>query len=190
MASRQSFELGELLTNAKGGKYLPLKAADGVVPAWSSPAWLRILWHPAAFGDADARRVNVCFEPDESVEQHFKVVEKELASKLVAKSGRDPKVFGRSLSPAELEARLQSCLKTSQRGTPFLKAKLNWDRVRFWDTEGYPLQEPGDLAGRSARVRLELRQVWVMNPQCGLLLEVTDLQLQESEPAKVECPFG
>ncbi|CAE7547017.1 unnamed protein product [Symbiodinium natans] len=118
------------------------------------------------------------------------VVEKELASKLVAKSGRDPKVFGRSLSPAELEARLQSCLKTSQRGTPFLKTKLNWDRVRFWDTEGYPLQEPGDLAGRSARVRLELRQVWVMNPQCGLLLEVTDLQLQESEPAKVECSFG
>ena len=49
-------------------------------------------------------------------------------------------------------------------------AKLNWDRVRFWDAEGQPLESPGDLAGRPAKVRVELRQVWLMSPQCGLLL--------------------
>ena len=70
-----------------------------------------------------------------------------------------------------------------------LKAKLNWDRVRFWDAEGQPLESPGDLAGRLAKVRVELRQVWLMSPQCGLLLEVTDLQLREAAAPQAECPF-
>ncbi|CAE7454802.1 pfh1 [Symbiodinium pilosum] len=60
------------------------------------------------------RRVNLCVEPDETAREHFEKVERKL---LVA---------------SEVEARLQSCLKTSQRGSSFLKLKLNWDRVRFF----------------------------------------------------------
>ena len=74
------------------------------------------------------------------------------------------------------------------RGSAFLKAKLNWDRARFWDADGQPLECPGDLAGRLAKVHVELRQVWLMSPQCGLLLEVTDPQLREAAP-QAECPF-
>ena len=51
------------------------------------------------------------------------------------------------------------------------------------------LAEPGDLAGRECKVRCELRQVWVMSNQCGLLLEVTDLQLKDYEAAGPVCPF-
>ncbi|CAE7844952.1 pfh1, partial [Symbiodinium sp. KB8] len=72
------------------------------------------------------------------------------------------------------------------RGSAFLKAKLNWDRARFWDADGQPLECPGDLAGRLAKVHVELRQVWLMSPQCGLLLEVTDPQLREAAP-QAEC---
>ncbi|CAE7524491.1 pfh1, partial [Symbiodinium microadriaticum] len=75
------------------------------------------------------------------------------------------------------------------RGSAFLKAKLNWDRARFWDADGQPLECPGDLAGRLAKVHVELRQVWLMSPQCGLLLEVTDPQLREAAPqAETEPP--
>ena len=59
------------------------------------------------------------------------------------------------------------------------KLKLDWGRVRIWGPSQEELAEPGDLAGRECKVRCELRQVWVMSNQCGLLLEVTDLQLKE-----------
>ena len=49
------------------------------------------------------------------------------------------------------------------------------------------LAEPGNLAGRECRVRL--RQIWLMSNQCGLLLEVTDLQLKTYEAAGPACPF-
>ena len=42
-----------------------------------------------------------------------------------SKSIHDPKIFGKLLVASEVEARLQSCLKTGQRGSSFLKLKLN-----------------------------------------------------------------
>ena len=93
----------------------------------------------------------------------------------------DTKIFGKSLAPHEVEARMQSCRRTSARGNSFLKFKLNWDRVRVWDPSGQPLQEFGDLAGRSCKVRVEMRQ--------GILMEVTDLMLMEAAPPQIQCPF-
>ena len=181
MASGQQIELGDLLTNSKGSRFLHLRGADGAPPSWLSPEWLKIIWHPAAYGDQEARRVNVCFEPDAAAADFF--------AGLAAKSAHKPNIFNKALARPEIEARMQSCLKTSQRGSSFLKAKLNWDRVRFWDAEGQPLESPGDLAGRLAKVCVELWQVWLMSPQCGLLLEVTDLQLREAAAPQAECPF-
>ena len=112
-----------------------------------------------------------------------------MGQELSSKSMHDPKIFEKLLVASEVEARLQSCLKTSQRGSSFLKLKLNWDRVRFWDAEGQRIEDPGDLSGRECRVSAELRHVWLMNPQCGLLLEVRDVQLREREPAVAACPF-
>ena len=62
-------------------------------------------------------------------------------------------------------------------------------RSRIWGPNQEELAEPGDLAGRECKVRCELRQVWVMSNQCGLLLEVTDLQLKAYEAAGPVCPF-
>ena len=86
---------------------------------------LKIIWRPAAYGDQEARRVNVCFEPDAAAADFFAGLERELVDLLAAKSAREPKMC------LEIEARMQSCLKTSERGSSFLKAKLNWDRARF-----------------------------------------------------------
>ena len=79
--------------------------------------------------------------------------------------------------------------KTSARGNSFLKFKLNWDRVRVWDASGQELQEFGDLAGRSSKVRVEMRQCWLMPPSWGILMEVTDLMLMEAAPPAARCPF-
>ncbi|OLP75717.1 hypothetical protein AK812_SmicGene44442 [Symbiodinium microadriaticum] len=42
----------------------------------------------------------------------------------------------------------------------------------------------GDLTNRECKVRAELKQVWMMSGQCGLLVEVTDLMLKEEEPQR------
>ena len=180
--------LGDVLVNAKGGKFCPLKDAEGRPPTWTSD-WLRIIWHPSAYGEPEARRVNLCVEPDDAAREHFEAVERKLAQELSSKSIHDPKIFGKLLVASEVEARLQSCLKTGQRGSSFLKLKLNWGRAHFWDVEGQPIEDPGDLSGRECRLSVELRQVWLMNPQCGLLLEVRDVQLREREPSAAACPF-
>ncbi|OLP76162.1 hypothetical protein AK812_SmicGene43938 [Symbiodinium microadriaticum] len=107
--------------------------------------------------------------------------EKALVAQLASRSMADPKLFGRMLTTQDTEGRFVSCLKTSTRGNSFIKLKVCLDRVRLWDAQGQPLHEPGDLTNRECKVRPELRQVWMMSGQCGLLIEVTDLMLREEE---------
>ena len=113
-------------------------------------------------------------------------IEQHLVRALTALSLSEPKVFGKFLTETDVKDRFQSCLKTSPRGGSYLKLKLDWGRVRIWGPNQEQLAEPGDLAGRECKVRCELRQVWVMSNQCGLL-EVTDLQLKHY--AGPVCPF-
>ena len=80
--------LGDVLVNAKGGKFCPLKDAEGRPPTWTSD-WLRIIWHPSAYGEPEARRVNLCVEPDDAAREHFEAVERKLAQELSSKSIHD-----------------------------------------------------------------------------------------------------
>ena len=183
-----AIQLGELLTNTKGGKSLPLRREGGPV-VWQSAEVQKILWQPSAYNDADAKRVPICLEAEETAAQELEEIEQQVTQLLSQQSQSDTKIFGKALAPHEVEARLQSCRKTSARGNSFLKFKLNWDRVRVWDASGQELQEFGDLAGRSCKVRVELRQCWLMPPSWGILMEVTDLMLMEAAPPQIQCPF-
>ena len=97
-----------------------------------------------------------------------------------------PKLFGRRQTTSDVQERFVSCLKTSTRGNPFIKVKVLLDRVCLWDAEQRPL-EVRDLSNRMCKLRAELKQVWMMSGQCGLLIEVTDLMLRDEEPQR--CPF-
>ena len=176
MASGQQIELGDLLTNSKGGRFLPLKSADG--DNHMAPRRLRRPGGPPRERLLRAR----CHGGG-------------LLRRPGARAGGPP---GRQIRPRAQDLQ-QGAGAPGDRGPDAvvpqdlaagqLLSKLNWDRVRFWDAEGQPLESPGDLAGRLAKVRVELRQVWLMSPQCGLLLEVTDLQLREAAAPQAECPF-
>ena len=129
--------------------------------------------------------MNVCFEPDAAAADFFAGLERELVDRLAAKSAHEPNIFNKALARPEIEARMQSCLKTSQRGSSFLKAKLNWERVRFQaecPSEAAGRYRKGEAAGRSPalpdsvrpprqgasyssrRIRLNLREeVFIIN---------------------------
>ena len=184
-----AIQLGDLTINARGGKYVPLRR-NGGPPVWQSAEWQKIIWHPAAFNDPTAKRVGLCLEPDEASTAQLQEIEQHLVRALTALSLSEPKVFGKFLTETDVQDRFQSCLKTSPRGGSYLKLKLDWGRVRIWGPNQEELAEPGDLAGRECKVRCELRQVWVMSNQCGLLLEVTDLQLKAYEAAVQDDLLG
>ena len=183
-----AIQLGDLTINAKGGKYVPLRRNSGP-PVWQSAEWQKIIWHPAAFNDPSATRVGLCLEPDEASKAQLQEIEQHLVRALTALSLSEPKVFGKFLTETDVKDRFQSCLKTSPRGGSYLKLKMDWGRVRMWGPTQEELAEPGNFAGRECRVRCELRQIWLMSNQCGLLLEVTDLQLKTYEAAGPACPF-
>ena len=75
--------------------------------------------------------------------------------------------------PCSAAGAIQSCLKTSAQGVKFGKLKATLAYVRFWDARAStPMRL---IAGR----RILLRKLWVMNQQCGLLLELRDVKLDE-----------
>ena len=182
--------LGNILTNSKGGRYIPLRTEGGSdVPTWKSD-WLKVIWNPSCYGDPEAVRVSMCLEPDEAARAFFRETEELVTKALSEHSQRDSRIFGKPLKPEEVKERLTSAVKTSTRGTEFLKLKLNYDKMRLWgpDGEELPVQK-WDLQGCLCKVHVELRQVWLMSSQCGVLAEVTDVMLQQAEPPKPQCPF-
>ena len=53
--------LGEVQTNARGGKFLPIKGT----PVWRSTEPVAVMWVPSAYKNAVGDRVNVCLEATE-----------------------------------------------------------------------------------------------------------------------------
>ena len=117
-----AIQLGELLTNTKGGKSLPLRREGGPV-VWQSAEVQKILWQPSAYNDADAKRVPICLEPEETAAQELEEIEQQVTQLLPQQSQSDTKIFGKALAPHEVEARLQSCRK--------FRSLNAWKRLSF-----------------------------------------------------------
>ena len=88
----------------------------------------------------------------------------------------------------KLEAQLQSCMKQTRANRQSLKLKATLSKVRFWDADGNRLMgPPAELRGRKALLTIEVRQLWIMGQQCGLLMEARDIKLQGA--SSPECPL-
>ena len=175
--------LGEVQSNAKGGKYLPIKGKDGSNnPTFRSAQWAAVVWEPSAYAEGD--RVNVCLEASEELAEAVSKWETAVVG-LATKHAAS--MFGKPLSHAQMQERFQSCLKTSAQGLNFLKLKATMRNVRFWDAEGKRAEAPATLRGRRVLVAVQPRQLWVMNQQCGLVLELRDCKLDEQD--EEACPL-
>ena len=81
-------QLGNILTNSKGGKYIPLRGEGSDAPTWKSN-WLKVIWNPSSYGDPEAVRVSMCLEPDEAARFFFGQMEAQMAKALSEHSQRD-----------------------------------------------------------------------------------------------------
>ena len=101
--------LGEVQSNAKGGKYLPIKGKDGC-NMFHSTQWAAVVWEPSAYAAEGDSRVNVSTEELAEAVSRWETAAAGLAIKHAAS------MFGKPLSQAQMQERLQSCLKTSAQG--------------------------------------------------------------------------
>ena len=131
-----------------------------------------ILYEPNVYqGDGTENRVNIC------VSSAF----------LVAKMQEYEK---------QLDGNVCTCIKERDgdtggscneyyKSTSHVKAKLFWDRVKFFDCNNERVPRPPKLAGYTCNVICAIKGKWNSHGQQGLSLEVTDIQL--IEPREQEC---
>ena len=125
----------------------------------------KIIWQPGVFGgDGTENRVNICFQSSEG-EDKIHEYEKCLFGKVC------------------------SCVKGDD-GFRHIKAKMAWDKVRFYDANSNKLLKPPNLAGYVCNVMFAIKGKWQASGQMGLSLEVTNIQLLcAADDDLGKCPF-
>ena len=120
-----------------------------------------ILYQPGVYGgDGSENRVNICISSEDS------------SQKLTAYE-------------ACLVGNKCSCIKENH-----IKAKLSWDKVRFWDLTNERAEKPTKLAGSRVNLVFCIKGKWSSMGQNGLVLEVTDIQVIEVRETETVSPFS
>ena len=148
---------------------------------------LRVVWKPSAFQQPDASRVNICFAADNETSGYFMRVDKKIIRMLFD----DPmKYFGQPLTYEQIRERYQPAIKVNtEKGYTTLRAKMNLSgpaKVRCWSPEKTPREMPLDWSMADVSPRLQIKGLWVMAREFGLLVEMTDALIEERS---VVCPF-
>ena len=180
-----TLSLGELQVSSKGAKQIQLFSRDA--PLVWRPGPLRVQWQPKAFNDPEASRVAICFQSNEEVEAYLQALDTWVIKTLALAS---KKYFGQELSESQLKERYTPAIKVSSKGYAHLRAKMNLvgrSSVRCWDTETrLQRKSPEDWTTCEVQPSLEIKGVWLMNKDFGLLLEMTDALISETSNL---CPF-
>ena len=123
-----------------------------------------ILWEPGVFApEGGENRVNICIKSDEGV---AKIQE-----------------YEKSLSGS-----ICSCVK-GEGDFEHIKAKLVWDKVRFFDVAHERVEKPPRLTGHSCNLIFNIKGKWASRSQNGLSLEVADIQLLAPKEVDTKSPF-
>ena len=179
-----SLKLGEVALIGKGAKVAPLTSEGGALK-WT-PGPLQILFQPKAFNDPAATRVSVCFKSTPQIEEYIE----ELEAWILKEVASNPQQYlGQALSEAQVRERFTSAIKTSDKGYRHLRAKMNLagkGQVKCWDENKRPRQPPDDWTLCEVQPCLQIKGLWVMSKDFGLLIEMADALVSESSQL---CPF-
>ena len=180
-----TLSLGELQISSKGAKQIQLFSRDA--PLVFRPGALRVQWQPKAFNDPDASRVAICFQSNEEVESYLQALDSWVIKTLALAS---KKYFGQDLSESQLKERYTPAIKVSQKGYAHLRAKMNLagrNGIKCWDAESrLQRKTPEDWTTCEVQPSLEIKGIWLMNKDFGLLIEMTDALISETSTL---CPF-
>jgi hypothetical protein len=180
-----SLALGEVRTNAKGGKSANVSHQSGkpVIVIATTP-----LSCPFGAGlyqdDGSSTRLNIDFGQLEGLEATFRGIDEQLIQAAIdAKDSLWPK----GLSDAQVREHFTSALKEREGYSTTLRCKVDTEKCRCWNWEGAKVPMP-ESKGKGCQVcpKIQLQSLWFMSPKWGATYQVTDLRIQEPV---VECPW-
>ena len=183
---KSNLTIGDAVISGKGAKQAQLLDA-GKALKWK-PGPLRVQWQPNAFNDPEANRVSICFETTPAVDEYVKGLEDWVLRTLAA---APKKYFGQDLTQAQIQERYIPLIKTSAKGYVHLRAKFNLtgrNGVKCWDAETRAIRkQPEDWTMCEVQPVFEIKGLWIMARDFGLLVEMTDALI--SSESTVSCPF-
>ena len=100
------------------------------------------------------------------------------------------RLFKRKLGKEQVLENFKAPTKQTGDYKPLLRCKIQTvgaRSVRCWDTSGAQVPLPEDLRGVPMSVKIRLDRLWIMSKEFGLVAEITDIQLHDSDAAA--CPF-
>ena len=177
--------LGEVVVSTKGGKSVPI-LSDGQPLVWT-PELQQVAYEPTAFNGEEVSRVNLVMRVTPGAKEDLAALDVRLLNLAVQNS---QKIFGKQLSEAEVMARWSPLVKVSEKGyAPTFKCKINLsgkNAVRCWTEDKELRPMPLEWVQCSVQPRILVKGLWVMSKEIGVLLEASDVLVQEAERS---CPF-
>ena len=183
MASFNNWSLADVHVNAKGAKTCQL-AVDGRPMHRSSGGFCTAPFGPSNFEkDALATRQNLELRIPKDLETYFDEVDQWMLNYLETHSER---IFKRVLSKEQVRDAYHPTLKRQGDYPPLLRMKIDSDgrrACRYWTAEQQKRKAPIDWRGAELKVMFHLSHLWILGTSCGLVVNATDLLVQESSCA-------
>ena len=165
-----------------GSTILPVKTLTGP-PTWVSESYLPVLWKPTPHPEArDPKRATISLEIDPGIKQHFENSEAEVQKQIPSQILPN----GKYRSSYDLKEKWCSCRKHRQRGTEYLKAKIDFGKTRFFEDFQPTQATPEELENRTVRMVVRIRAA---PAQVGRSLEVSDVMMGPKAEDDISCPF-
>jgi hypothetical protein len=193
MTSFTNWSLADVHVNAKGAKTCQL-AVDGRPLHRSSDGFCTAPFGGPSNFDKDvlATRQNLELRIPAALEAYLAEVDAWMLDYLLAHSER---IFKKQLSVEQVRDAYHPMLKRQGDYPPLLRLKIDSDgrrACRFWSPDQQKRAAPLDWRGAELKAMFQISHLWIMGSSCGLVLNLTDLLVQESSSAfpwgAGECP--
>ena len=184
--SKIDFKLGDLVVSSKGAKAIAVTNKSGEPIIWMHAESLNVCYQPSAFNDEGATRVNICFGTTEFLTEQLKSFDAALITLIAADS---KKYFGQTLSVEEIKNRMQPSVRVPEKGFTHWRCKLNLSgrgKVQCYGMDKNVRALPESWLDVSVRPRVQIKSIWIMSKEIGVLYEVVACQIDEQSR---ECPF-
>ncbi len=180
---KMTMEIATPLATAKGAKRAVI-TKGGEEYLWKSSERTRTPWAPSNLSDPGSNSLDYCFTPTPEIAEWVAAVEEE-ALAIVAK---DPKTYlgSANLSPAVVQERFVSNMKTSARGAPNFKCRGRFGHLRFWDAKGQAIKDPTVFSSDCQyQFVVKVSSLWIGEKGFGLSFDLQHLMLHQD----LACPF-
>ena len=185
----ESWTVGPIATTNRGAKSANILTELGIPPVKRLAEASNPLTTPygSSTFDPHSTRHSIDFTIDKPLQEWLQELDR-WAQKIILKES--PRFFKRQLSEKEVAQIYQSVIKKHEKdGTQYpdtVRCKFTVSKLNHWGVDHKPREAPLDYKACGLVPMIQVKNFYFGTNQVGLVLELTDLLVQEQVR---ECPF-